>query len=70
MSDPTSWTSPIVARGYCTVYGWWTRTNAIKATASVGSGECIDVPPGPYMFVINIGKGPYARFYPRPLPFL
>jgi len=30
------------------------------------SGEWIDVPPRPYTFVINIGKGPYAL---RPSPF-
>jgi hypothetical protein len=30
------------------------------------SGEWIDVPPRPYTFVINIGKGPFYTFFLRP----
>ena len=60
--------------GQLVLYGW-RCDKLLQASDHAGlqvqnvSGEWIDVPPRPYTFVINIGKGPFARFTSS-LPFL
>ena len=57
------------------MHGWfilycdgWPCDKLLQASDHAGlqvqnvSGEWIDVPPRPYTFVINIGKGPFTRF--------
>lgn len=66
---------------YCILYcDGWRCDKLLQASDHAGlqvqnvSGEWIDVPPRPYTFVINIGKGPFKRFTSSlhflPSPFL